>query len=487
MNWVLTIIFMVLMTGCYYSDPEDRYQVAPWPGGRWVAPPKEDRDLPVMPEEAIIEEEWAQHEGPWDVAKLVDIALKNNPETRDSWEVARSAAFNWRASQSSLYPDIEWTGELLLQKNIGASFVDTNGGGSDVISANGAAAVAASKVKSYKQWFISDFSLSYLLFDFGGREASIESTRQALFSANWIHNRNIQTIVQSVLTNYYTHLQAKDLFAAKLDDLKDAEENVKAAEGRFAGGVATKLDVLLAKSNLSNAKLVLEQQRGLVNTSLGQLATSLGLPANLTFDVMPLPADLKYDQVFDDVNELIATAKQERPDLAAAEANWKQLKEQSVATWSSGMPTLSFNAETQRANNLHNPLQNSRFYAGSLTLNVPLFNGFFYLNQTRSSMAAAASAYAAWKQEEENVMLEVVTSYYVFSTSVETVKFSEEYYSYTKEAYEAAMMSYRSGVGTILDLLAAQSALSNARAQRIQARTQWVMALTDVAYSTGQL
>lgn len=474
------------------SEPAMRGETSPRPSKSWLPPPCENlRHSPVLPEADEIEEEWHEHQGPWRAVELVDIALRNNPLTHKSWQTARSFAFNWRASQSTLYPTVDLTEQLLFQKISGtgaAAFVDaTQEGASDLSADTNTTAAIGGRGSTYSQWVISSLSASYLLFDFGGRCASIESARQALMSANWMHNRTIQSVILTVLTDYYFYLEAKALFIAKQDDLKNAQQNVNAAEGQFKAGVKAKLDVLLAKSNLASTRLQLEQDQGAVKITLGRLATSLGLPANEEFEVEELPKDIDLEKVHDNVEGLIAIATQMRPDLAAAEADWKKRSQNVTVAWSAGLPTISANFNAQSANNIHMPRQNSRLYSGSLFLEVPIFAGFLYVNQTRSAQAVANAAYAAWKETEENVILDVVTSYYNFKTAEQTVKFSDEYYDYTKEAYDVAFASYKNGVGTILDLLSAQVALSNAKAQKIQARTQWVTSLTNVAYATGQL
>src|SRR4030095_11206860 len=55
------------------------------------------------------------------------------------------------------------------------------------------------------------------------------------------------------------------------------------------------------------------------------------------------------------------------------------------------------------------------------------------------------------------------------------------------ESARVAAGRYQEGVGSILDLLAAQSALANARAQRILARADWLLALARLSHDTGTL
>jgi outer membrane protein TolC len=50
-----------------------------------------------------------------------------------------------------------------------------------------------------------------------------------------------------------------------------------------------------------------------------------------------------------------------------------------------------------------------------------------------------------------------------------------------------ALGRYKAGVGSILDLLSAQSALEGARAQRVLATSDWFVSLAALARDTGTL
>ena len=64
---------------------------------------------------------------------------------------------------------------------------------------------------------------------------------------------------------------------------------------------------------------------------------------------------------------------------------------------------------------------------------------------------------------------------------------SEELFKSATESYDVASGRYKAGVGGILDLLAAQAALESARAQRVQAYTDWHLALAQLAHDAGTL
>ena len=56
-----------------------------------------------------------------------------------------------------------------------------------------------------------------------------------------------------------------------------------------------------------------------------------------------------------------------------------------------------------------------------------------------------------------------------------------------QQSSDVARGRYRAGVGSVLDLLAAQSALASARAQRVEARLAWSVSLAQLAHDAGIL
>ena len=55
------------------------------------------------------------------------------------------------------------------------------------------------------------------------------------------------------------------------------------------------------------------------------------------------------------------------------------------------------------------------------------------------------------------------------------------------QSTEVAQGRYKAGVGSVLDLLAAQAALADARAQRVLTRLQWHTSLAQLAHDAGVL
>jgi outer membrane protein TolC len=85
------------------------------------------------------------------------------------------------------------------------------------------------------------------------------------------------------------------------------------------------------------------------------------------------------------------------------------------------------------------------------------------------------------------VTYQVFAAYEAQRTASQRVRTSGELLASATASAEAALARYKEGVGGLIDLLAAENALADARAQRIQAHLQWYSALVQLAHDAALL
>jgi outer membrane protein TolC len=73
------------------------------------------------------------------------------------------------------------------------------------------------------------------------------------------------------------------------------------------------------------------------------------------------------------------------------------------------------------------------------------------------------------------------------TTSAERIKTTRKLLESAQQSYEVASGRYKEGVGSILDVLASQSALQDALAQDVRTRTEWFLALAQLNRNMGTL
>lgn len=454
----------VILTGCS-SLP--RHQVSSrtpeGPASSWV-PPAKALPPPAAPEETTaIPQHLLESKESWTLEDIVDLALRNNPNTRATWAAARASAARLGSEQGAYFPEIDGS----------ANYSTTKSSFSQQLSFDRTSYEAA-------------LTLHFLLFDFGQRGGRIEEARQAMYAANWSHNAVIQDVILVVERAYYQYLHAKGVREANTVALKEAEASLDAAEDRHKAGLATIADVLQAKSNYSQKKLELQEIEGQILNIRGTLATTIGLSPTVDYDVGVLPSDLPVQEVSQTVDELIREAETFRPDLAAAHADVLGARAHVKSIKAERWPTITFDGNMSRRF-YDNPDDYSDNYTYGIYLDVPLFTGFSQQNDILEAQSRADHALQQYEILKNRVALGVWIGYYDLKTASERLTTTREFLESATESQNVALGRYRAGVGSILEVLTAQTALEDARAQDLQARTDWFLALSLLAHATGRL
>jgi outer membrane protein len=455
---------VVLLSSCATADVSAR--VSPSPATPWTPPAAARMPPPPPTPTPMIPAEYLKAGATVSLEQIIDVALRNNPVTRTAWFNARAAAANVGAKRAEYFPSLELDANLTRQKTtaVGGRFV------------------------TLQTTYGPSLNLSWLLFDLGGRAADVDEARNALFAADWTHDAVIQNLVLQVEVAFYQYQNAKAQAAAADATLKQAKESLAAAEERHRAGVATIADVLQARTAVSQAELALETAQGSIQTLRGALATAAGVSPDIPVDVAPLPEQVDVETAGETVESLIERAQQERPDLAAA--RFEALKAQSHvrSVRSEGLPTLAAAGSVSRVyfyNSTGLPFANN--YSGAILFRFPVFTGGRNAYETLEAREQARAAENQAETLQDQVVLQVWTSYYNLKTAAQRVKTARDLLASAAQSEEVAIGRYRAGVGSILDLLVAQSAHADARAQEAQARSDWFVALAMLAHDTGSL
>ena len=305
-------------------------------------------------------------------------------------------------------------------------------------------------------------------------------------AAAFNHNAAIQDVVLQIEVGYFQYVQTRALLGAQRITLREAEANLEAAEERRRAGVATVADVLQARTAMSQARLALETTEGNLQTTRGALALALGLPANVPYDIDSTAAELPVAAIADSVDALIAAAVAGRPDLAAARAQAAAAQSHVGEVRANLLPALNLSANAGRPYYQHDSQRVQHLHA----LARPQHSALFRLLRQYDLKEAEWQAQAARAQADaarQRVVFDVFSAYYALQTATRRVLTAEDLLTSAQQSSEVALGRYKAGVGTVLDLLAAQTALADARAQRVQARLAWSVSLAQLTHDAGLL
>lgn len=434
------------------------------PGEFWKVPAgeppklKDAAPIPASPE--------IQNKRDWRLSDLIDFALSTAYRTKVSWNDAKAAQAEYRSLKGEYFPEVTLGAELgrIRASAIGGQFV-------------------------FKQDTLEPAAtVRWVLFDFGRRGADVDEARKLLLAANFTHNSEVQNVILDVQRAYYGYIGSKALLQAQESSVERAKADLDAARQRHEAGLATIADVLQAQTQLAEADFAAATTRGQIQILRGTLAIAIGIPPlNTQLEVVDeLPQDLPLDQVSQEIVGMLQEGIKRRPELAALRAEALGAEAHARSVWAEQFPVIETNASFQRLYYL-DPSGSSNNYNAALTISFPLFDGFSRRNDYLQAKAEADAAKARVASFQQQVGLQIWTSFFLLNTSAERIKATRKLLESAQESYEVASGRYKEGVGSILDVLSAQNALEDARSQDVRTRTEWLLSLSQLYHDMGLL
>lgn len=458
------LIFTISLTmGCQTTKaPSKPYQT-------WTPPKQEKISKTTDPTWSAIRKKEFDTSQPFTLVELIDIALSNNPATRQAWKQAHAAEAGVKQAKSTLYPQVTVSADATRHKTVTKQKISDL----DELEYGPAA------------------KFTYLLLDFGGRGAQIKEASKMLLAANFQFNQSIQDLLLEVEKAYYGLYSDQAILEAAKIDLKNTKEVLEATKQKFDSGLVSKLDVLQAKSNYEDALYSLGDAEGAVKNSKADLAQILGLAADTPLQIAAPHKEIPTDITVKDVSQLIDETLMKKPSVASLRAGL-QAKEEAVKSANSDLwPTLGVGASTEKNwHRQHGPVKaHTTDYelAGSLSVTWDIFDGFYNLSKKRQLQAEADAERENLKQAQLQASTDVWTKYSDYRTAVKKYEYAKVFFDTTNASYDMAMESYNAGLKSILDLLQAQSDLSKAQSQLIQSREDLFVGLADLAHAAGLL
>ncbi len=410
--------------------------------------------------------------GPLDLATVAELALCNNTQTRQVWANVKIQAAQVGVAQSAYLPNVQATGSR------SKGYFDSTVKDAPELD-----------YQLHDTEHDAALNLSWTLYDFGLRQANLENARQLLSAANSMQDATLQTVFANAAQAYYDLQSAEGALDASKEAEQAARESFEAAEAKYKAGVGALADKLQAQTGYAQARLNRGKAEGDAKAVHGTLSVAMGLPANAQFVLAAVSKSLPDTAFVQSVDVLIDLAKRQHPSLVAAQAQVKAAEANIAAAKAEGLPTFSLIGTIDRN---EQPGQYSFDTATNtstigLQLKVPLFEGFGRVYRVQAAKAQYEKTVADLADAEQKISLDVWKNYQALYAETENLTTTEELLQSATLSFSIAQGRYKSGVGTIIELLNAQTALANARQQKIQALSNWRSARIRLAASLGQL
>lgn len=402
---------------------------------------------------------------PLTLAEAVDLALCNNPQIKAAWASIKVQAGAVGEARAAYLPTLTGsTNYQLSRTSYPGSSIPSNTTDGEAISA----------------------TLSWRLFDFGGREANRESANSMLTAAIAQHDATLQKTLMGVIQTYFDAYTAHATLQAKAQNESIAGNTLQTAQRREARGAVSRGDVLQATTALAKASLEKNRAIGDYQKALSVLVYVLGVP---TRTHIVLADDLRDKQELEvrSLDAWLEIAQKSHPAIQAAQARLEAAKHKVIVTRSEGLPTVDASASYFQNGYPGQALSTTRTQVSSVgvSFSIPLFDGFSRTYKIRGAEAQTMEREAEVLDTEHNTLMEVVKAHADAATSLQNLHASEKLLGAAQESLSTSQRKYEKGAADILEILNTQAALNDAQQERIRSLSEWRSARLRLLASVG--
>lgn len=401
------------------------------------------------------------------------LAIKNNPRITVGRLLALAQHQVSRESRSALLP--------ALTGNITA--VDGNEG-----SRIGAGSLNAPRLLEHAG---AGITLSQLLTDFGRTTNLVAAAKLREKAQNANALATMEDIVLATDQAFYNALEDQALLKVAqqtVDTRQSAEHQI---EELAKNQLKSNLDLSFAQVNLSQAKLLQLDAQNNLDSTMAALAAVLGFDKEITFELTE--GDAQPPDPPTDVDGLIRTAFQQRPDLQAFSYEQQAAEKFRRAQRDQLFPTISAlgiaGGTPVRPDCFGGCFPNyfvsSWYGAIGVNMSVPIFNGFLYSAEATEAKYRSQAAAENTRDLRGRIARDVRTAWLSANTAFQRVSVTAELAKQADLGLSLAQSRYQLGLGSIVELSQAQLQQTDAAIGYVNAQYQYRLALSTLNFETG--
>lgn len=315
------------------------------------------------------------------------------------------------------------------------------------------------------------------LLAFGIAADNIEGREHQLRAAK-------ESYLLMVAATYYDALKAAEMEKAAEENLERLEQHKAAVEARLRLGVVTRPDVYRVEAELSSAQADLTDARNVRFLAESSLGRAVGLEGNFalvppdTMGITPLAAER--------LEQLQHKALQQRADLKAGKVAEKMARSQIKLEKSAYWPTVSLEGgytSTEADPEVFSPEDES--ICGSVTVNVPIFDGGLRRANTGTARAELEKARLEREALEKDIRVEVEQAWRELFSKLERRNALADKLAFAGENFNAVSKQFDNGLATSIDRIDANTLFTQAAKELAAAEYACAVAALRLEKVTG--
>lgn len=398
-------------------------------------------------------------------AQVEAIALKNNPRITVGKLRALIAQQYVREVRSALMPTV--IGNLTAVDAEPGSRLTAGALNNPVLFPRAAGGVIVSQL-------ISDFGRTTNLLSSSKYRAKAEEENAIATTAD---------VKLAVDRAFYSALEDTALVTVAQQTVKARQAFVDKIDALLRSKLKSEVDLSFAKVDLARAQLLQLEAQNNFQASLAALSALLGYPDQQNFNLVEEPAALASPAPA--VEPLIAQAFQQRPELAALQAEVLSNEKNARAEHDLWMPTISALGGAGGTPVRDDRITPNWYGAAGVNVQIPLFNGFLYNARGKTADLQTDVARQQFLDLRNTIARDVRTSWRGTQQAFVRLAVTRQLQEQADLALDLATQRYNLGLGSIVEFSQAELGKTEADIARTDARYQYRLSQLVLAYATA--
>lgn len=389
--------------------------------------------------------------------KTVDLALKNNRTAKQSMWAYEAAKSTVSATAASKNP------------SVGYSYSATRARG-------------ATDASSVTERGTNGFSLSVPVYT-PSVDAAIDGARYDREGAGASYEEALQTAKLTAISDYYTLIMYRNFVDVAQQSVRDYDGHVTNVQAQYNVGLVASSDVLAARTNLADAQTTLITRQNSADVAETDLNIVIGYPVSTSIETADkemryLPYNVTLEQAKAYALLHRATLVKSAMDVKSAEESVKQAK-------ASYLPTVSLTAGKNYASDDNYRGTSNNGWSVGANASLDIWDGGSTRNTIKVREAQLESAKEANLAAVDGVLYDVQSAYLNLRAAEQTISSAKVAVEEGQESFRIASLRYRAGVGSNLDVLDAETSLTTARNNYVQALYNYNIYVATLEQAVG--
>lgn len=337
--------------------------------------------------------------------------------------------------------------------------------------------------RTWRDAYGGAISLSQLVDVFGLVGTGVSVLRETVEFYQIDLNREMNEEALTTKNTFFAVLNAQNDVASDQEQVANAQATYNDAYARYTAGTVPQFDVISAQTQLANAQAELLVAENELNTQKANLDNLMGLPAGTDFTLTspPMPP---LAPTYNEPNE-IATAYANRPEMNQVRLDENIAHKLVRLAQAQYLPTVAIGANVDYEG--QTAVAGESAYTEDVTaqVSVPIYQGGEIAAEVRQAKVNEQTEHTTEVQLRQNIALEVEAALLNLQNATSLVQADETSVTASRTSLRLAEISYRAGVGTLLDVENAQAQVATAEVNLSSAEFQLQTAYAALVRAEG--